>query len=85
VTTSPITDKFSCCPGRNISGKNLPVKIERGFLSLKFYVKVWRIMVSEYMRIMIPKNVEMMGMDLFYRTRVIRPSLAVVYLIAPTI
>lgn len=47
VTTSPITHQFPRCPGGNGSGKKLAVKIERGLLALKFYMKMWRIMISE--------------------------------------
>jgi hypothetical protein len=65
MTTSPLTYQFPGCPGGNTSSKKLTVKIERRLLALKLDMKVWRIMISEYIRIMIPKNVEMIGMTVF--------------------
>jgi hypothetical protein len=47
MTTSPVTYKFPSCPGRNISSDKLAVKIERCLFTLKFDVKMWRVMISE--------------------------------------
>ena len=47
VTTSPVTNQFPCCPGRNKSSNKFAVKIERALLSLKLDVEVWRIMISK--------------------------------------
>ena len=45
--TSPVTHQFPGCAGGNRSGKKLAVKSERALLTLKFYMEMWRIMISE--------------------------------------
>jgi hypothetical protein len=65
MTTSPVSYQFPSRPGGDGSGKKLAVKIERRLLTLKFYMEMWRIMISEILRIMIPKNVEMIGIAVF--------------------
>ena len=66
MTTSPVAHQLPGGSGGDISRTKPTVKRERGLLALKVDVKMWRIMISEkYIRIMIPKNVEMIGMRAF--------------------
>jgi len=65
VTTRPIAHQFPGYCGGNIPRTKLAVKSERCLFALRLDVEMWWIMISEIIRMMIPKNVEMIGMIAF--------------------
>jgi hypothetical protein len=65
VTPSPVPHQFPSRSGGNRSSKELAIKIESRLLALKLDMKMGRIMISEILSEMIPKNVEMIGMAVF--------------------